>query len=173
MKSPLPRFTIRAFTVLILIFGGLATASAQEENAGEALADPERFSLGIIVGRPTGLSAKAWLGEVVAVDAAAAWNFEQNRYHFHSDYLQHFFDVFDVAPDRAPMYIGVGGNFRVDGREPGDSAQFRSGARVPIGVSFLPDDLPLDAFAEAVPGIRLLPNTEFEFWAGIGARYRF
>ena len=159
--------------VLLCAVVAVGSVSAQEDSVGEALSRPDRFSLGIIIGQPTGLSAKLWLGEVMAVDAAAAWNFERNSVHFHADYLQHFFDVFDVAPDRLPVYLGVGGNFRVDGREPGDAAQFRSGVRVPIGVSFLPDDIPLDAFVEAVPGLRVIPNTDFEFWAGIGARYRF
>ncbi len=171
MNKRIPQVAVTM--ALVLVLAGVGSVSAQEERVDEAISNPDGFSLGIIIGQPTGLSAKLWLGDVIAVDAAAAWNFDRNRFHFHADYLQHFFDVFDVAPDRLPVYLGVGGNFRIDGRDPGDAAKFRSGVRVPIGVSFLPDDLPLDAFVEAVPGLRVIPDTDFEFWAGIGARYRF
>ncbi len=171
MKNRIVRTVVA--TALFSVILGIGSVSANENGAAEKLSNPERFSLGIIIGQPTGVSAKLWLGEVSAVDAAAAWNFERSTFHFHGDYLQHFFNVFDVAPDRLPVYVGVGGNFRLDGEDPGDTGQFRSGVRVPVGVSFLSDELPLDAFVEAVPGLRVIPDTAFEFWAGIGARYRF
>lgn len=164
-----------------LVFGFMAVvlatatlvAPAAQESLDEAIADSDGFSLGIILGAPTGLSAKLWLAENSAVDAAVAWDFNRDRFHFHADYLQHFFGVFDVAPDRLPVYVGIGGNIRVRGDAPGDQGELRSGVRVPIGISYLATELPLELFAEAVPGLRLIPDTQFETWWGVGVRYRF
>ncbi len=156
--------------VMLLTIVALVQPAAQQESDSDSLAGNDRFSLGIIVGQPTGLSAKVWLAPNSAVDAALAWNFQTDRFHFHADYLHHFFDAFDVAPDRLPIYAGVGGNLRIRGDNAGG---LRSGVRVPLGVSFLSSELPIDAFAELVPGMRIIPSTEFEFWWGLGARYRF
>lgn len=158
---------------VLIAAAGLVKPAAQLGPGEGASGHGERFSLGIIVGHPTGISAKLWLGPNSAVDGALAWSFPGERFHLHADYLHHFFDVFDVAPDRLPIYFGVGGNLRIRGDAPGDADALRSGLRVPVGVSFLSSELPLDAFAEIVPGMRLIPSTEFELWGGIGARYRF
>ncbi len=162
-------YRVLSTAVVLLIAGALVQPAAQE--GGGPGHGGERFSLGLIVGYPTGISAKYWLAEHSAVDAALAWNFQSERFHIHADYLHHFFEAFDVAPDRLPLYLGIGGNFRVRGDAPGDSV--RSGIRVPLGVSFLSSELPLEAFGEVVPGLRIVPGTEFELWGGIGVRYRF
>ncbi len=133
----------------------------------------DSFSLGVILGHPTGISAKLWLGPTSAVDAALAWNFQADQLHFHADYLHHFFDVFDVAPDRLPLYVGIGADLRLRADGPGASGGLRSGVRVPLGISFLSAEVPLDLFAEVVPAMRLYPATTFDIWWGIGARYRF
>ena len=157
---------------LALLVGVALVQPAAQEGGGPGHGG-ERFSLGLIVGHPTGISAKYWLAQYSAVDAALAWNFQSERFHLHADYLHHFFDAFDVSPDRLPLYLGIGGNLRLRGDAPGDSDSLRSGIRIPLGVSFLSSELPLEAFGEVVPGLRLIPNTEFELWGGIGLRYRF
>ena len=161
-----------ALCFCIALVPALAQQRPESDNGGERQKQ-DRFSLGIILGHPTGLSAKLWLGPSSAVDAAVAWNVPAGRLHLHADYLQHFFDVFDVAPDRLPLYVGIGGDLRIRFEDPGGSDGVRSGVRVPFGVSFLSAELPLDIFAEVVPGMRLYPATTFDIWWGLGARYRF
>ncbi len=164
---------IVSIALVLMLAAGVATAVADETPAANSPEGVDRFSLGIIVGHPTGLSGKLWLTPTSAVDAAIAWNFQAERFHLHASYLHHFFDAFDISPDRLPLYLGIGGNFRVRGDDPGDTGAIRSGLRVPFGISFLSAELPLEGFAEIVPGLRIIPSTEFELWWGIGARYRF
>ena len=54
------------------------------------------FGLGIIVGEPTGISAKLWTTENTALDAALAWSFAGDGFlRLHSDLLwhKHYFEV--------------------------------------------------------------------------------
>ena len=50
---------------------------------------------------------------------------------------------------------------------------FGLGARVPIGVEFIPRGLPLGIFAELDPGIGFVPDGFTFFEANIGGRYYF
>ncbi len=151
----------------------LALTIAGGAGAQNIIEDAESFSLGAVFGEPTGISAKLWLGSASAVDAAVAWGIGGARLHFHMNYLQHFFDVFDTAPDRLPLYVGIGGNLQLRADGPPQDGGVRIGARVPVGISFLPSELPLDFFLEVAPGLRLIDETVFELWSGIGIRYRF
>lgn len=152
--------------VLTLVVAGGAGAQTLIDDA-------ESFSLGAVFGEPTGISAKLWLGSASAVDAAVAWGIGGARLHFHMNYLQHFFDVIDIRPDRLPLYVGIGGNVRLRADGPQQDGALRVGARFPLGISFLPRELPLDFFLEVAPGLRLIDATAFELWSGIGIRYRF
>lgn len=164
---------IRAIVLLV----GAVTLSAQLASAQIAAEDVDSVSAGIILGEPTGLSLKLWLGDIAAIDIALAWSFtDQGAFYVNADYLTHFFDVFDVAPDRLPLYAGVGGHFRVrSGGPENDDAESRVGAavRTPLGVSFLPTELPLDLFFEIAPALTIFPETGFSLEGGIGVRYRF
>ncbi len=154
----------------VMVFGiGIAVpeqAPAQSPSEGD-------FSAGIVLGQPTGLSFKWWAGETVAFDAVAAWSFFPGRLYFHTDYLQHFFNLFDVAPDQLPAYVGIGGKVALDFAAV-DSPDFVNlGGRIPVGISFLSQELPLDIFLEIAPGIRLVPDVQPVYGAGVGVRYRF
>jgi hypothetical protein len=43
---------------------------------GTAQAQDSGFGLGIIIGEPTGISAKQWTGSRTAIDGAVAWSFQ-------------------------------------------------------------------------------------------------
>jgi len=138
-------------------------------GAGTVTAQSAGFGLGVIVGEPTGISAKKWLGHDTALDFAAAWSFQgQNSFTLHADYLLHRFGLIDIEAKRLPVYFGVGG--RIKFRDVNDD---ELGARFPIGVNYHFAGVPLDAFLEAVPILQLLPNTELEFNAALGVRYFF
>lgn len=141
--------------------------------SGDSTLVVNRFSAGVLLGRPSGISMKYWLGPTGAVDAAVGWDFRDERLHVHVNYLQHFFEVFATDPDRLPVYAGIGGDIRIRRSNDSNADDFRSGLRVPVGVSFLSADVPVDVFAELVPGMRIYPETRFDFWWGFGARYRF
>jgi hypothetical protein len=133
------------------------TASAQES----------KFGLGVVLGEPTGVSAKLWLGQTSAVDGVVAWSFAKNpSLTIHADYLFHFFNVFSIEKGRLPLYIGIGGTVSI-----GPDPDF--GVRIPFGATYLFDTVPLDIFLEAAPIFLLFPATDFDFNGGIGIRFYF
>lgn len=121
---------------------------------------------GIILGDPTGLSAKFWLNDENAIDAAAAWSLDDGALLLHADYLIHNFRLIAVDEGELPFYYGIGGKIVM-------ANDVILGARIPVGLSYLFVDLPLDAFFEIVPVLQLIPATDFNLDAAIGVRYYF
>ncbi|MDK2976370.1 MAG: hypothetical protein PWP06_845, partial [Candidatus Marinimicrobia bacterium] len=92
--------------------------------AGPVALKAEGLGLGIILGEPTGLSGKMWMGGNTAVDAAAAWSFGDNgALHLHADYLFHKNDLMEFAS----LYYGLGAKVKLM-----DDVQV--GIRVPVGL---------------------------------------
>ena len=149
--------------VLALVCSLLAPVTAVAGNNADG------FGLGIIVGEPTGLDAKFWLGESSALQAAVAWSTQKNTsFHFHLDYIMHRFDLIDVKSGRFPLYYGIGGRFRVR-----DNSDDDLGIRIPIGLSYMFANDPFDIFVEVVPILDLVPDTDFDLNAAIGFRWFF
>jgi hypothetical protein len=131
--------------------------------AGPITTYGEGFGLGIIIGEPTGLSAKMWMGANTAIAGAAAWSFGgYGAMHLHADYLLHNNDVLDFAS----IYYGLGAKVKLR-----DDAQL--GVRIPIGLVHNLNEAPIDIFFEIVPGLNLVPSTHFVVNGGLGARYYF
>ena len=151
--------------VMVLIFSTPLLIKAQGSG----------FGLGIIAGEPTGLSAKAWIGEGSAVDFAAAWSLEgRDFFQVHADYLRHA-NVIEVDKGFLPFYYGIGARiviledqFR---RDLEDDVLF--GLRIPLGITYLFAGAPLDIFAELVPVVELFPATDLDLDGGVGIRYYF
>jgi hypothetical protein len=132
-----------------------------------AFADRGPFGLGLILGEPTGISAKLWLADMHAVDAAFAWSFQdEGSFYIHANYLFHLTGLISVNTGQLPVYFGVGGKVNLR-----DDPQVS--VRIPFGLNYLFDTVPLDAFLEVAPGIGLFPSTKFDIGAGIGIRYYF
>ncbi len=133
------------------------------------------FGLGIIVGEPTGLSAKAWIGEGAALDFAAAWSLEgRDFFQLHADYLHHA-DVIEVKKGFLPFYYGIGARMVIleDQFRRKDEDDILFGLRIPLGITYLFAGAPLDIFAELAPVIELFPSTDFDVDGGVGIRYYF
>lgn len=129
-----------------------------------------KFGAGIIIGEPTGVSLKYWLNDTLAVDGAAGWSFHDNsEFYLHGDLLAHNFDLIPVSKGKLPVYLG-GGVFARFRDEHHDN---QIGVRVPVGISYMFADLPVDVFAEVAPGIDLAPSTRFDLMGGVGIRYWF
>lgn len=134
--------------------------------AGSAAAQGN-FGLGIILGEPTGVSAKLWLTDRTAIDAAAAWSFSNDAaFHLHADYLFHNFDLISVEKGKLPVYFGIGGRVKFED----DS---KVGVRIPVGLAYIFDGAPMDIFFEVVPILDLAPDTDFTANGAIGIRYFF
>ncbi len=86
-------------TFLIALLGLFSFGlSAQDSGLG----------VGIIVGEPTGLSAKSWISSRDAVDAGVAWSVSNEWFRIHADYLRHAFDLIPVEQGQLPLYYGIG-----------------------------------------------------------------
>ena len=128
-----------------------------------------RFGAGLIIGEPTGATLKYWFNDTLAIDGAIGWGFHhETDLHIHSEILWHKFDLISVPEGELPFYIGVGA--RVKFRDDDDE---RIGIRVPVGVSYIFEDIPVDIFLEVAPIIDFTPSTRGGFTAGIGARFWF
>ena len=143
-------------------------------------AQERRFGLGIILGEPTGISAKLWTSNRTALDFGLGWSLGgdriskydgyytgESRVHFHMDYLWHSFDAIRSS-ERFPLYYGVGGRINT-------GAGYKSSAAVRgvLGILWLPRRTPIDVFFELVPALQLAPSTGFGIDAGLGVRYFF
>jgi hypothetical protein len=131
------------------------------------MAQQKDFGLGIILGEPTGVSAKLWTSGENAFDFAAAWSFQgEGNLLLQADYVWHIFRLIPVESGRLPFYVGVGAEVIFS-----DNPVL--GVRVPLGLDYLFANAPVDIFVELVPILRLAPSTDFDFAGGIGARYWF
>jgi hypothetical protein len=125
------------------------------------------FGMGLILGEPTGLSAKLWTSSDNAFDFAAAWSFKGDGHLLlQADYVWHFFNLMPVPSGKLPLYIGIGGRVIL-----ADDPRF--GIRIPIGIDYLFADAPIDVFLELVPILDLSPETDFGVGGGLGIRYWF
>ena len=123
--------------------------------------------VGIILGEPTGFSAKHWLSPTTAIDGAIAWSFiDGGAFHIHADYLLHSFRLINVPEGKLPFYYGIGGRLKTS-----DDTQL--GVRVPLGLAYLFQTAPVDIFLEIVPILDFIPETDFRINAALGARYYF
>ena len=127
-----------------------------------------RFEIGALLGEPIGLSLKFWHGTITATDLSAAWSFTENgTLEMHIDFLIHPFNLRVITNgNNFPLYIGAGLAARV-----GDD--WFLGARVPIGVEYLFNSLPLSVFGEVAPQWQFIPADDFVLSGGVGIRLIF
>jgi hypothetical protein len=124
---------------------------------GGAVAASDHFGVGIILGEPTGLSGKYWLTNNTAVDAALAWSFEEDdALHLHSDYLFHNLSLFNVDKGKLGVHFGIGGRLKFD-----DDSSI--GIRIPVGLTYVFENAPVDIFLELVPLLDVIPDTRYFF----------
>jgi hypothetical protein len=155
--------------IILLILIAAAPLSAQDKG----------FGLGLILGEPTGLSAKLWtshnnafdfgLGLSVGGDRISNKHVYNNngRIHLHMDYLWHAFDAIS-STERFPLYYGLGARFNSGG-----GYDESIGVRGVFGIAWFPHSTPIDVFLELVPVLQLTSSTGFGIDAGVGIRYFF
>jgi hypothetical protein len=141
--------------------------------------------IGAAFGTPNEITVKFWTAEDRAVDINVAY--QSNDLDLIADHLWHFRTVFRSSDGKvSPFvpYIGIGAEvvFNTTNstttndnlfRRTNDNSGTEFGARVPIGIEFLPRSFPAGFFAELAPGAIFTPDN-FTFLQGdIGARYYF
>jgi hypothetical protein len=113
---------------------------------------------------------KYWFNEKMAIDGAIGYSSHDNTdLYLQSDILWHAFQLFPVSHGQLPLYFGVGGLARI--RNDDNSNEF--GIRVPVGISYMFENAPVDVFMEVGPALDIAPVVRGEVTGGIGVRYWF
>lgn len=122
------------------------------------------LGVGIILGDPTGISAKYWLDKTNAIDAAIGFD----RFSVHADYLFHFRNVIpQTGGGEFGAYVGPGLVYKDKKHDN------MVGVRFALGAAFEISQYPVEIFAEIVPVLELSPDTDLNLDGGIGIRYYF
>jgi|SRR5690606_1372600 len=124
------------------------------------------LGLGIVAGKPSGVSARLWVGNRNTIDFIAGFDIYNDRVSLNADYAWHEFDLFPVRRGQLPLYYGMGVWTSV-------SNDPSVGARGKVGIAYLFPNAPLDAFFELGPSASILPSTGFGLDAGLGMRFFF
>lgn len=131
---------------------------------------------GVMVGNPSGLSGKYWLDETFAMDGAVG--VAQGEFDVHLTMLVHSFRWYDRMPGikkslnglisrgELPFFFGVGPRLLFEDKE-------EFGIRVPVGLSYLPNESQWEIFGEIAPVIRLTPDGGVDGDFALGVRYYF
>jgi hypothetical protein len=146
--------------------------------------------LGILAGTPTAFNIKFWDSEATGTNLNLSY--AGGDLAVMADYLWHFRKAgsFDQSLDRPSVivpYIGIGlvGVFSVTDdsksnkndrplyRRTNDQDGAGLGARIPIGLEFLPERQRFGVFAELAPGSIITPTSFSFLQAGVGGRYYF
>jgi hypothetical protein len=139
-------------------------------------ADKGTFGIGLILGEPTGISAKLYLDDDQALQAAVGFALIGGGVHVHVDYVFHPYILQSRDSFVLPVYIGPGVRV-IDYANGRDESYLAFGLRAVGGLLFDFREIPLDAFVE-IAGV-------FEFGLGddggfglalnaaAGARYYF
>jgi hypothetical protein len=153
---------------LVLLVSSLCVAVGPAIATEGGAAKNHTWELGVLLGEPTGFSAKYWTTWETALDFGAAWSFEgKGQFHFHSDYIFHNFNAIKVDQGSLPIYFGIGGRIRLDENDS------RLGLRLVVGAEYLFDQYPMSLFFEIAPIVDFAPETEASVNGGLGVRYVF
>lgn len=133
-------------------------------------AQTKGLGVGIMLGEPTGVGVKFWLDKISALDLGLAWSFlEPVSFRIHGDYLAHFLNPFPEPLNNLFFYAGLGIRVNISTLP----EMIALGIRIPLGIGYFINALPLDIFLEIAPGLNLLLETASTIGFLFGVRYFF
>jgi len=138
------------------------------------------FGLGLMLGAPSGLSGKYFVGRSTAIDfgIGTIYDYRDRRgFHVHGDFLWHPVSLASTHAFELPFYVGVGGRYLNGDRcyvyDPNGRCSYyynnysALGVRVPLGLSFDFNNVPLDVFVEIVPVLDFLVTHDTRYDNGV------
>jgi hypothetical protein len=172
---------IFGLVIAVLLVAAVAR-TAQATEVGYS----RKFGLGFVLGDPTGLSAKLWVGPTNALDFGLGfWGYGVNDPCFHNnncssygygggtfnaDYLWQSNIVRSTA--QLDWHVGVGGRGVWRNGDCGDC--FALAARAPIGLDLMfVNPSFLEIFFEIAPAFYIVPGFGFGIEGGLGVRFYF
>ena len=155
--------------LLIFTFVFLLPDRSLAQAPAKSFAQKHKFGIGVIAGEPTGITAKYNVDANISVDGGLGWATSgDNEFHIYGTCIYHMYDLIKVPKRNLPLYFG--GGFRFFKREHKDN---EFGIRIPVGVEYQFETLPLGAFIELAPVVNLTPDTDLDLEGGIGIRFFF
>lgn len=152
-----------------------ATTSPESGAAGDDSGHPVdkgTFGIGIVLGEPTGISAKLYLSDDTAIQAAVGINFIGSGVQGNAEYLLHPWILQERDLFVLPVYLGPGLRFiQYGGR--GVDSHVAIGLRAVVGMLFDFKEQPLDAFVEVGGVVEYDFTEELELALNIGAGVRY
>lgn len=148
--------SMKTFLVLVcMLMVGLRPLCAQEKGA---------FGAGVVVGNPTGGTAKLWLDDSQALDVGLGFS---SDFAVYADYLWHSWSVLPPPPEgKLPVYLGLGLQLRA-------LSSTELGLRTVAGIAYWLPRNPVEIFLEVAPVFRLSPHNSVGLDVGLGLRYYF
>lgn len=179
------RLPLLALVVPLAVMGAARLAAADEAEANPpgsgstAPADDSghpvdkgTFGIGIVLGEPTGISAKLYLSDDTAIQAALGFNFVGSGVQVNAEYLLHPWILQERDLFVLPVYLGPGLRFiQYGGR--GVDSHVAIGLRAVVGMLFDFKEQPLDAFVEVGGVVEYDSTEELELALNIGAGVRY
>jgi hypothetical protein len=182
------KILLATFGIVMFSLAAHSTAEARPRPSGHirgrSFEANKTFGLGLELGAPTGVTGKYFLSADRALDFGLGTVYNsRDRYglHIYGDYLFHPVSLVSSEAFELPLYVGLGGRFwsfedrRID--DDRDDA-VAIGFRVPVGVSFDFNTIPLDAFAQIVPVLDIYSgyrahSVYLDLEISVGVRYWF
>lgn len=155
---------MRWVVLAVLVLSTTPALADDDAPGGEKGRPAEKGTLGvgIILGEPTGITAKLYLKDDQAIQAAAGASFVANGLQVDTDYVFHPWILQDKDTFVLPIYVGPGVRFIDYSGGSNGSSHFAAGLRAVGGMLFDFKNVPLDAFIE-VAGV-----LEYDFKTGAG-----
>ncbi|MBF0473384.1 MAG: hypothetical protein HQK93_06585, partial [Nitrospirae bacterium] len=125
-----------------------------------------------------GATVKYIFGKYNAIDAGLDWStWGTNAVELHADYLINNYTIlknlFNVEGENQFAYIGLGGRIKFADKIIFNNSLNSIGVRLPIGISYIFKDTPIELFLEIAFVLDVSPSTNFNLQGGVGARYYF
>jgi hypothetical protein len=172
--------------VVIALVAGPAYAQRPRPHGihGEPFVANKTFGLGLELGDLVGVNGKWFLSQDQAIDFGigdAYGDYYVPGYgglYLYGDYLFHPFVVTKADAFELPFYIGPGFRFINTQYCPQNECVEAFGIRVPIGLSFDFNNVPLDVFIQVTPTLDFFRdyanhNVLIDFDFTVGIRYWF
>ncbi len=135
-------------------------------------AKSNRFAAGIVLGEPTGLSGVLNFNKQNGIDMVVSYSFgDRGSLNIHSDYIYRFYGIVPIPEGDTALYTGIGGRLLI--RDDSHDDDISLGVRVPGGILYQLNKIPLEFLLEAAIILDIIPSTDADFNIFIGARYRF
>jgi hypothetical protein len=135
-----------------------------------AFADTAGTGVGLMLGVPSGVTARSWINEEHSVDLGAGWSIvDSNRFQVHADFLWARPHTFELNEEKFDLFFG--GGVGVRSKSGSNNNELVFGPRLPVGVSYLFANPDLELFVLGAVNVGILPSSDIYFDLLAGARF--